>query len=192
MAQLPRSCNLLVEDIDAAGIPSRDSLAIGNTSERPFLSLAAILNALDGVATPDDIMMIGTTNNPAKLDPALVRMGRFGIRILFTLATEEQMHEMFLRMYAPKESAAEIEFLAAKFASSIPEMTMSPAEIRTFLLMEPDPHKAVEGAISGLDRTALVLDRQPMMERDPDKAKKETMSDRSGGSGWMSHWYWKN
>ncbi|KAA8620070.1 mitochondrial chaperone bcs1 [Pyrenophora tritici-repentis] len=41
-----------------------------------------------------------TTNYPEKLDSALIRPGRVDLQIKFTLATREQMQEIFRRMYS--------------------------------------------------------------------------------------------
>lgn len=41
-----------------------------------------------------------TTNNPEKLDSALIRPGRVDLQIKFTLATREQIRDIFKRMYS--------------------------------------------------------------------------------------------
>jgi chaperone BCS1 len=41
-----------------------------------------------------------TTNNPEKLDSALVRPGRVDLQIKFALATREQIRDIFKRMYS--------------------------------------------------------------------------------------------
>ena len=148
VASLPGRCILLLEDLDSAGVPSRNP-TVGSITLTPTLSLSAILNAVDGVATPEDIIMIGTANDSTNLDPALVRKGRLGNKVQFTLAAKEHMIEMFLKMYEPKRSTGEkskydMKGLAIRFASLIPEMRFSAAEIRSFLLTEPDPEKVVD------------------------------------------------
>src|SRR5699024_3728562 len=53
---------LIVEDIDSMPTESR----------------SVFLNALDGATTKEGIFIIGTTNYPEKIDPALInRAGRF-------------------------------------------------------------------------------------------------------------------
>ena len=63
---------LVIEDIDASGVP-KDRDGEGK------LTMAALLNALDGLATPHGMITIATTNHIDKLDPALVRPGRFDL-----------------------------------------------------------------------------------------------------------------
>lgn len=48
------------------------------------LSLSSILNLLDGLATPEGAIVFMTTNNPEKLDKALLRDGRVDCRYEFT------------------------------------------------------------------------------------------------------------
>lgn len=48
------------------------------------LSLSSILNLLDGIVTPSGIIVFLTTNNPDKLDSALLRDGRIDARYDFT------------------------------------------------------------------------------------------------------------
>jgi chaperone BCS1 len=61
---------LLIEDIDVAhAAKNRDDDAEG-------VSMSGLLNALDGVATPNGLVTIMTTNNLSVLDDALLRPGR--------------------------------------------------------------------------------------------------------------------
>ena len=62
---------LVLEDIDAASVAT-DREDIGSK-----VSLSTLLNMLDGITTPEGIVTVATTNHPDKLDPALIRAGRF-------------------------------------------------------------------------------------------------------------------
>ncbi|KAJ4410267.1 hypothetical protein N0V85_003994 [Neurospora sp. IMI 360204] len=63
------------------------------------ISLSGLLNAIDGVASHEGRVLIMTTNKPEKLDEALLRPGRVDIQIAFLNATQEQVRELFERMY---------------------------------------------------------------------------------------------
>ena len=63
------------------------------------ISLSGLLNAIDGVASPEGRVLVMTTNFPEKLDEALIRPGRVDLKVEFTLATKQQIRELFLRMY---------------------------------------------------------------------------------------------
>ena len=73
----------------------------GKSSGR--VSLAGLLNVIDGVSSQEGRVLIMTTNHVETLDPALLRPGRIDLQIKFTLATKVQMRDMFIRMYLPLE-----------------------------------------------------------------------------------------
>lgn len=64
------------------------------------ISLAGLLNIIDGAASNEGRVLIMTTNCPEKLDSALIRPGRVDLQIKFTLATKDQIQEIFRRMYS--------------------------------------------------------------------------------------------
>lgn len=70
--------NIIVfEDIDVAkATHNRDKSNNDNTSNKQ-VDLAGILNTLDGLADANNMIFIATTNHIQKLDPALLRAGRF-------------------------------------------------------------------------------------------------------------------
>lgn len=76
---------LLIEDIDCAftnntfgGFKRYDNDE--NETERK-LGFAAILNTLDGIAAPENVIYVFTTNHVEKLDPALIRPGRCDVKL---------------------------------------------------------------------------------------------------------------
>ncbi|KAH4043651.1 hypothetical protein HBH49_229430 [Parastagonospora nodorum] len=64
------------------------------------ISLAGLLNVIDGAASAEGRVLIMTTNYPEKLDSALIRPGRVDLQTKFTLATHEQIRAIFTRMYS--------------------------------------------------------------------------------------------
>lgn len=70
------------------------------------ISLAGLLNIIDGAASSEGRVLIMTTNYPEKLDSALIRPGRVDLQIKFTLATNAQIQEIFRRMYSREEDLA--------------------------------------------------------------------------------------
>ncbi|KAL2010636.1 hypothetical protein VTN00DRAFT_6443 [Thermoascus crustaceus] len=65
------------------------------------ISLSGLLNAIDGVASHEGRVLVMTTNHPEKLDDALIRPGLVDMKIGFTLASQEQIKELFIRIYSP-------------------------------------------------------------------------------------------
>jgi chaperone BCS1 len=70
------------------------------------ISLAGLLNIIDGAASSEGRVLIMTTNYPEKLDSALIRPGRVDLQIKFTLATNTQIQEIFRRMYSSEADLA--------------------------------------------------------------------------------------
>jgi mitochondrial chaperone BCS1 len=104
----PRSI-LILEDVDVAlAARKRDeaeegrsvhngaspqtgsALAAKNIGGEQGLTLAGILNSLDGMATPHGLITIMTANHPSVLDDALIRPGRIDLVEEFGLANAEQ------------------------------------------------------------------------------------------------------
>jgi len=79
----PRSI-LLLEDVDVF-----HAMTDRNDDERGA-TIAAMLNALDGVWTPHGLITVMTTNNRDKLDEALIRPGRVDVDEEFTALDEDQ------------------------------------------------------------------------------------------------------
>ncbi|KAF7503414.1 hypothetical protein GJ744_003897 [Endocarpon pusillum] len=63
------------------------------------ITMSGLLNAIDGVASQEGRVLIMTTNFPERLDDALIQPGRVDMKIEFTLASKQQIRELFLRMY---------------------------------------------------------------------------------------------
>lgn len=119
---------LLLEDVDAV-VPSRTNIATEDTldedddestpavdgaertTKQRGVTLSGLLNTLDGVLTPEGLMVVMTTNRPEVLDPALVRPGRVDKKVVFPFATTDQIRQSFLWFYPEKIEQAD-EFVA--------------------------------------------------------------------------------
>jgi chaperone BCS1 len=72
----------VIEDIDtiAGGLnrsgPDADKAGAANTMAQQSSPLHEVLNAMDGMQTPDGLKFIATTNHIGRLDPAIIRPGR--------------------------------------------------------------------------------------------------------------------
>lgn len=67
--------------------------------QKKGISLSGLLNAIDGVASHEGRVLVMTTNKPEALDDALIRPGRVDLQVPFGNATQEQIEELFIRMY---------------------------------------------------------------------------------------------
>jgi chaperone BCS1 len=68
---------LVIEDADAASESTHARSSKKGKKEKRGITLSALLNVMDGLLTPDGLVIIATTNYPDELDDALVRPGRF-------------------------------------------------------------------------------------------------------------------
>jgi chaperone BCS1 len=63
------------------------------------LTLSGLLNALDGIICGEGRIVIATTNHPDRLDPALVREGRFDLKLHIGYMTDETLMLYMKRLY---------------------------------------------------------------------------------------------
>ena len=83
-------CIIFIDEIDAVG-SRRDA---DNNSERAS-TLNQLLTEMDGFDSDSNIMIFAATNLVSRLDPALVRSGRFDKKIYFDLPNVEERMEIF-------------------------------------------------------------------------------------------------
>lgn len=95
IANVPANAIIALEDIDCIGIKRENNTKGKNTG----ITLAGVLNCLDGMITPDGSIIIMTTNYPDKLDPALIRPGRADLHEVFDLLGEEEQEKLSLLFY---------------------------------------------------------------------------------------------
>ena len=158
-------------------------------SDTPGITLAGLLNAIDGVASQEGRILFATTNKYEVLDPALCRPGRFDVHLEFKLANHKQAEELFKCFYCPNDATSgplndaiekerpppsftfddtkraasdindnkpvpdtfaalsekEVDKLANKFASQLPEDEFSMAALQGLLMRyKSQPHRVVE------------------------------------------------
>lgn len=199
LAQAPAESLMCLEDIDCA-FPRRvaeveeDEEEMNEAQEdddnqprRPQVpvlpptsdvTLSGLLNALDGVWSEEGRMIFATTNHIENLDPALIRPGRFDIKVHYTYSTREQAARMFARFFPPDHypasavasltavdssdepqrektfmDAERIEELATKFGDGILEDAFSAATLQAHLLLwRHDPLSAVAAVVDLVKR----------------------------------------
>jgi len=161
---LPPQCMVLLEDIDAVGIPTRSKVrhpgddtdgeedsADSDSGSRPGpmetrCTLSGLLNVLDGVASQEGRIVLMTSNFAGNLDKALTRPGRVDLHVYLGHISQQSSKLMFLRMYSRSEgdpppavteglvSEEGLELLAIEFSKQIPNDVLTPAQVQGFLL----------------------------------------------------------
>ncbi|KAK8029437.1 Mitochondrial chaperone BCS1 [Apiospora rasikravindrae] len=153
-------CLLSIEYNDAAtlerGVGRRSDTKEDSESNKPPSTLYDLLNAIDGVVSPEGRVIIMTANEPNLLDRALVRPGRVDRKVylgymsrksawamfvrILGLAMDEAMIEVPLEMPSSELSGhiklGEVELgkLADVISCKVQEATFSPVQVQEFLL----------------------------------------------------------
>lgn len=138
------------------------------------ISLSALLNVIDGVASAEGRILIMKANHIEKLDAALIRPGRLDMKVEFKYPEKPQLIQIFKGLFSCWDDAspdiiangedpvdlskARVEevrkacsqqssVLAEQFAENIPGGRFSPAEIQGYLLnWKEAPKDAVKNA----------------------------------------------
>jgi len=121
LSKIPAGDIVVIEDIDThfSKRPETPTVLVnddGNDEDEakvPVITLGGILNALDGIACGTDRMVFATTNHPEKLDPALIREGRFDLKLTIDYMTDETLQDYMGRLY-PDFSKEELKMWAVK------------------------------------------------------------------------------
>lgn len=121
LAAVPQRSLLLIEDVDAF-FRERDA-----AHAQVRLSFSGFLNALDGVATQEGMVLFMTTNHLDRLDPALIRAGRIDERVELGWADEDQLRRLY-RKFHDDPAAAEA------FAREKAGRKLSPAAVQGELM----------------------------------------------------------
>lgn len=80
---------LLIEDVDVV-----HAAKVRDDADRPGVTMAGLLNALDGMVTPHGLITALTTNDRSALDPALLRPGRVDMERELTYLTPDQWERL--------------------------------------------------------------------------------------------------
>lgn len=81
---------MLIEDVDATGVGKENA----KPDEERAITLADLLNALDGIGTPPGLQIFMTTNHPERISPRLLRPGRVDKVVDVGYITPEVAHQM--------------------------------------------------------------------------------------------------
>lgn len=79
-ARKKKPCIMFIDEIDAVGRRRGNN---PDTSKEAEQTITELLTQMDGFIELKDVIIIGATNRPEVLDPALLRPGRFGRKVTF-------------------------------------------------------------------------------------------------------------
>ncbi|KAL3527138.1 hypothetical protein ACH5RR_011794 [Cinchona calisaya] len=141
---------LVIEDIDCSvDLPDRKGSASDGRSKDHQFTLSGLLNFIDGLwsSCGDERIIIFTSNNKDKLDPALLRAGRMDMHISMSYLTAEGFKILatnYLNIKDHHSRFGEIEEL-------IDAMNVSPAEVAEELMKSDDADVSLGGLVSFLN-----------------------------------------
>ncbi len=110
-------------------------------AERDKVDLHYLLTKLDGLQSANERVIVATTNHPEKIDPALLRPGRFGLQLNLTLCTRAMLRDLLTMIY---QVEGEDRIGLAIAVTGVEEMKWSPAEILQLGISKPGWAEVIE------------------------------------------------
>lgn len=98
-----------------------------------LINMAYLLQKLDGLESAEGRVIIATTNNPDKINPALLRPGRFDIKICLEPATEDMVVDILTNFFQGDDEMRKI-IAEAK----IPGGVFTPLDLINAAIQTPD------------------------------------------------------
>ena len=163
-------CIVFIDELDAVG-RKRDADAAGG---REFdHTLNQLLVELDGFLGSSGVLVLGATNRPELIDPALLRPGRFDRRIQID-RPDRGGREQILRLHASKrpfskrvdwnEVAANTAGLtAAELANLVNEASLLAARRRRERIPPEDVEEAATRVLSGMRTSRLMGEEEKIL-----------------------------
>jgi cell division protease FtsH len=156
---------IFIDELDAVGRSRGAAGAIGSHDEREQ-TLNQILTEMDGFDSDANVIVLGATNRPEVLDPALLRPGRFDRRV-FVQAPDAAGRGAILRVHTrsvPLADDADLDRLAAstpgmvgaELANLVNEAALVAARRGHKAVQFSDFTEAMEKIVLGAERKILI------------------------------------
>lgn len=158
-------CIVFIDEIDTIG-KKRDSMGFGGNDEREQ-TLNQLLSEMDGFDANKGVVILGATNRPETLDPALLRPGRFDRRIPVELP-DLKGREDILRVHLKNVRHApdlDVNLIArstagasgADLANMVNEAALRAVRQGRNKVENEDLHESVEIVIAGYQKKNAVI-----------------------------------
>jgi hypothetical protein len=115
------------------GYPQPPVQSSQKSENKEELTLAFILNLLDGILETPGRIIILTTNHPDKLDSALVRPGRIDINVCFGFCSNETIIELVKNFYESIDYQSNEWINFTKELEEYQEYLITPAEVNRII-----------------------------------------------------------
>ena len=158
-------CIVFIDEIDTVG-KKRDGSGFSGNDEREQ-TLNQLLSEMDGFDGTKGVIILGATNRPDSLDPALLRPGRFDRRVPVELP-DLQGREAILKLHAKKIKIGDnVDFNAiartasgasgAELANMINEAALRAVRDGRKYVRQSDLEESVEIVIAGYQKKNKIL-----------------------------------
>jgi cell division protease FtsH len=156
---------IFIDELDAIGRARGGSLSVGGHDEREQ-TLNQILTEMDGFTGTESVIVLGATNRPEILDPALLRPGRFDRRL--TISPPDQAgRRQILEVHVhgvPLASDVDLDAVAsatpgmvgAELANLVNEAALTAARRNHTQVYQADFTDALEKIVLGSERRILL------------------------------------
>lgn len=158
-------CIIFIDEIDTIG-KKRDNGGMGGNDEREQ-TLNQLLAEMDGFDAKKGVVILGATNRPESLDPALLRPGRFDRRIPVQLP-DLQGRIAILKVHAKDVLlSSDVDFMpiaratsgasGAELANMVNEAALRAVRMGRNTVSQADLEESVETVIAGYQRKNAVM-----------------------------------
>ena len=156
---------IFIDELDALG-KARSAGSFGGHDEREQ-TLNQLLTELDGFDTNVGVILMGATNRPEILDPALLRPGRFD-RVVTVDRPDVKGREAILKIHAQEaklDPSVDLKrmasrtpgFSGADLANVINEAALLAARRNKSTITMDELEEAIERSVAGLERKSRVI-----------------------------------
>jgi cell division protease FtsH len=156
---------IFIDELDAIG-KVRSHGAPGGGEERDQ-TLNALLVEMDGFSSDQSVIVLGATNRPETLDPALMRPGRFDRHILVD-RPDIKGREAILKVHAAKvkmDDSVNLKhiakltagFVGADLANLVNEAALLAARNNKSAVTQEEFEEGFDRVVAGLEKTARVM-----------------------------------
>ena len=189
-------CIIFIDELDALG-RSRVSGAYGGYDEKEQ-TLNQLLAELDGFDPTSGVILIGATNRPEVLDPALLRPGRFDRQVLVD-RPDRSGRLQILKVHVAKIRLADgvdldqiagltTGFTGADLANLVNEAAIVATRRKADAVTLDDFTAAIERIVAGLEKKSRVLEPRGTQPRRPSRdgpcaGRRDPAGRRSGPQG---------
>src|SRR5215213_4049992 len=156
---------IFIDELDAIGRTRGGSLSVGGHDEREQ-TLNQILTEMDGFTGTENVIVLGATNRPEILDPALLRPGRFDRRLAISppdQAGRRQILDVHARGVPLADdvdldavAAATPGMVGAELANLVNEAALQAARRGHAQVQQADFSDALERIVLGSERRILL------------------------------------